>query len=96
MRNGPNPKSGVSPHWFFGNGMVHGVRLEGGRASWYRNRWVRTRLLETGEQRTDGANMLDKRLSAANTHVIGHAGRIFALEEGSFPYARSSRCPGRP
>ena len=25
-------------------------------------------------------------MSAANTHVVGHAGRIFALEEGSFPF----------
>ena len=25
----------------------------------------------------------------ANTHVIGHGGRIFALEEGSFPYELS-------
>jgi carotenoid cleavage dioxygenase-like enzyme len=86
LRNGPNPKDGRSPHWFFGNGMVHGVRLEDGRAAWYRNRYVRTRLFETGADRLDGANMLDKTLSAANTHVIGHAGRIFALEEGAFPY----------
>jgi carotenoid cleavage dioxygenase len=86
LRNGPNPKDGSSPHWFFGNGMVHGVRLEDGRAAWYRNRFVRTRLFETGADRTDGANMLDKTLSAANTHVIGHAGRILALEEGAFPY----------
>jgi carotenoid cleavage dioxygenase len=86
VRNGANPKSGSSPHWFFGNGMVHGVRLEGGRAAWYRNRFVRTRLFETGADRLEGANMLDKTLSAANTHVIGHAGRILALEEGAFPY----------
>jgi carotenoid cleavage dioxygenase len=90
VRNGPNPKDGGSPHWFFGNGMVHGVRLEGGRAAWYRNRFVRTRLFETGADRLDGANMLDKTLSAANTHVIGHAGRILALEEGAFPYELSA------
>ncbi|HET6305095.1 MAG TPA: carotenoid oxygenase family protein, partial [Myxococcota bacterium] len=48
LRNGPNPKSGWSAHWFLGDGMLHGVRLEGGRASWYRNRWVRTRSLEEG------------------------------------------------
>ena len=46
LRNGPNPKSGTSPHWFLGNGMIHGVRIEGGRAVWYRNRYVRTPLLE--------------------------------------------------
>ena len=36
MRNGPNPRD-VDPalqHWFMGEGMVHGVRLRGGRAEW--------------------------------------------------------------
>jgi len=43
LRNGPNPRSAVDPathHWFLGDGMVHGVRLRGGRAEWYRNRFV--------------------------------------------------------
>jgi carotenoid cleavage dioxygenase-like enzyme len=40
VRNGPNPKSGRSPAWFAGEGMLHGVRLEDGRARWYRNRWI--------------------------------------------------------
>ena len=31
VRNGANPQSGWSSHWFFGNGMLHGVRLEGRR-----------------------------------------------------------------
>src|SRR5262245_10052312 len=29
LRNGSNPKHGDPGHWFLGNGMVHGVRLEG-------------------------------------------------------------------
>jgi carotenoid cleavage dioxygenase-like enzyme len=40
VRNGPNPRTGVSPSWFAGTGMLHGVRLERGRARWYRNRWI--------------------------------------------------------
>lgn len=40
VRNGPNPKTGTSPAWFAGEGMLHGVRLEAGRARWYRNRWI--------------------------------------------------------
>ena len=32
VRNGPNPKTGQSPHWFLGDGMLHGVELrDGGR-----------------------------------------------------------------
>lgn len=44
LRNGPNPIGDIdraTHHWFLGAGMVHGVRLRGGRAEWYRNRWVR-------------------------------------------------------
>ena len=40
LRTGSNPPSGMSSHWFAGDGMVHGVRLDGGNAAWYRNRYV--------------------------------------------------------
>ena len=36
VRNGPNPLGKVNPathHWFLGDAMLHGVRLEGGRAN---------------------------------------------------------------
>jgi carotenoid cleavage dioxygenase-like enzyme len=43
VRNGANPRPGSEPaHVFLGDGMLHGLRLENGRARWYRNRWVRT------------------------------------------------------
>jgi len=32
VRNGPNPKTGTSPHWFVGDGMLHGVELRDGQA----------------------------------------------------------------
>ena len=89
LRNGSNPASGTAGHWFFGDGMVHGIRLEGGRASWYRNRWVRTTKLEQGLDATDPETMMDPTASAANTHVLAHAGRIWALEEGHLPYELS-------
>ncbi len=85
MRNGPNPRTGQSPHWFVGDGMLHGVELHDGTAVWYRNRWVRTRafLEDTLTARPDGER--DLTVGRANTHVIAHAGRIFALVESSFP-----------
>ncbi len=62
------------------------------RAEWYRNRYVQTpaldpsfdmmaTLMETGKP--------DRIGSLANTHVIGHGGRILALEEGHFPWELS-------
>ncbi len=65
--------------------MLHGIRLRDGNAEWYRNRWVRTKLF-AGEQRFDPETFeFDLTAGRANTHVLRHAGRIFALEEGSFP-----------
>jgi carotenoid cleavage dioxygenase-like enzyme len=85
LRNGPNPREATG-HWFTGDGMIHGVRLENGRAAWYRNRWVRTDSFVDpfplyGE---DGTRNL--RASVANTHVVNHAGRTLALVESSLPY----------
>jgi carotenoid cleavage dioxygenase-like enzyme len=86
VRNSANPVTGESGHWFMGDGMVHGVRIEDGRALWYRNRYVQTPYLENPEIQRMSASGVDRTVSKANTHVIGHAGRILALEEGSFPY----------
>lgn len=87
VRNGANPLTGTSPHPFFGDGMVHGVRLRDGRVDWYRNRYVHTPFIDNPDlDILDPAVLLDMTASKANTHVIGHAGRILALEEGHFPY----------
>lgn len=87
MRNGPNPERKPTGHWFLGDGMLHGVRLEKGKARWYRGAYVQTPLLkETDADIMDMAKMFDKTRSAANTNIVRHAGRILALEEGHFPF----------
>jgi carotenoid cleavage dioxygenase-like enzyme len=87
VRNGANPLKGVSDHPFFGDGMVHGVRLRDGAVEWYRNRYVQTPFIATPDlDILDPSVILDMTASKANTHVVGHAGRILALEEGHFPY----------
>ncbi|QNE20247.1 carotenoid oxygenase family protein [Kribbella qitaiheensis] len=86
LRNGPNPHDAASGHWFFGDGMVHGVRLEAGRAVSYRNRWVRTSTFTDGAKVNDTGGNLDLTAGSANTHVIRHAGRTLALVESSYPY----------
>ncbi|MDF5755922.1 carotenoid oxygenase family protein [Spongiactinospora sp. TRM90649] len=88
LRNGPNPLNLEEPnqHLFTGEGMVHGVRLRDGRAEWYRNRWVRSDAvaLSLGETPRPGPRFEGMDF-AANTHVIGHAGRTLALVEAGFP-----------
>ncbi|MGE0621523.1 MAG: carotenoid oxygenase family protein [Pseudomonadales bacterium] len=87
LRNGANPLSGTSSHPFFGDGMLHGVRLRDGKAEWYRNRYVQTPFIRNPSvDILDPSVMMDLTASKANTHVVGHAGKILALEEGHFPY----------
>ena len=93
LRNGPNPREAASAHWFLGDGMVHGVRLEGGRAVSYRNRWVRTAAFTRGARSYDGHGNHDLTAGVANTHVVRHAGRTLALVESSHPYELDCR-PG--
>lgn len=86
VRNGPNPADAASGHWFFGDGMVHGLRVEDGRAVSYRNRWVRTSSLTDGARTYDEQGRRDLTAGPANTHVVRHAGRTLALVETALPY----------
>jgi len=88
LRIGPNPIAAdpKSYQWFLGDGMIHGLRIEGGRARWYRNRWVRSTTVTTalGKPRTPGPRHAD--FDTVNTNVIGFAGQTWALvEAGSTP-----------
>jgi carotenoid cleavage dioxygenase len=89
LRNGPNPVGPVGPdyHWFTGDGMVHGVRLRGGRAEWYRNRYVRSPEVSSALGEGLRPNPFDDsvRIFAANTNIVGHAGRTFAIVEAGGP-----------
>ena len=101
LRNGPNPA--FPPlgryHLFDGDGMVHGVRIEDGRAS-YRNRWIRSKGLgvENRAGRALYGGLADFRLpdpeviaeggilkNTANTNIVRHGGRILALIEAAPP-----------
>src|SRR5215218_447509 len=85
LRNGPNPRQPTG-HWFTGDGMIHGVRIENGRGAWYRNRWVRTESFENDLPVFNDDGTRNLRSSVANTHVVNHAGKTLALVESSLPY----------
>ena len=85
LRTGPNPASGYADHWFFGDGMVHGIRIADGKAEWYRNRFVQTPNIS--DPRADPmAGMGDLSRGTGNTHVMPHNGEILCLEEGHWPW----------
>lgn len=87
VRIGPNP---VDPdprsyHFFTGDGMLHGIRIAGGRALWYRNRWIRSKAVAKalGVAPAPGPRHI---FDTVNTSILGHAGNAYALvEAGSTP-----------
>lgn len=86
VRTGPNPVSGQSDHWFYGDGMVHGVRLAGGKAEWYRNRFIQTPNVTDPDGGDVMANMGDLTRGTGNTHVMAHNKKLLCLEEGHWPW----------
>ncbi|GBQ86547.1 carotenoid oxygenase family protein [Gluconobacter albidus] len=90
LRIGPNPAGTPDParyHWFSGSGMAHGLRLRGGRAEWYRSRYVRdaavVAALKYPPLGGPGAGLRD---GSVNTNVISVGGKLYAVvEAGSLP-----------
>src|SRR5215470_11736216 len=88
MRIGPSPIGRVDRalyHWFTGTGLVHGLRLSGGRAEWYRSRFTMS---------ADAAAALGKPpipgpgsgQTSVNTNVTLIGGRVLAIvEAGELP-----------
>jgi carotenoid cleavage dioxygenase len=96
VRNGPNPQYAPMGHyhWFDGDGMLHGVRISKGKAT-YRNRYTRTqkwqmehqagKAIWTGLMEAPKPDLPSG--NTANTALIWHAGQLLALWEGGAPHA---------
>ena len=91
VRNGSNPRFRAEGrhHWFDGDGMLHAVQFEDGRAS-YTNRWVRTTAFLAEEkagkslfrgvtERPDFTNPLGPFKDSSNTDIVYHGGRLLSL-----------------
>ena len=85
VRNGSNAQSGMSGHWFLGDGMLHGIRLEGGRAAWYRNRYIETPLFLGGESFAGGGPPLGDN-NQSNVSAVYHGGKLLTSGEVGFPF----------
>lgn len=102
VRNGPNPKFAPlgNYQWFDGDGMLHGVKISNGKAT-YHNRYIRTRAFEMEEAAGHALwtgpteppqfenppnNNFGPFKNTANTGLISHAGKLLALWEGAEPY----------
>jgi carotenoid cleavage dioxygenase-like enzyme len=93
FRTGPNPANELDEaglvryHWFSGTGMVHGLRLRGGKAEWFRSRFILDR---------DAAKALNRkplpgpgegvRDGNVNTNLISVGGKLYmVVEAGPLP-----------
>ena len=88
VRIGPNPfkPDPRGHHWFIGDGMVHGIRLNVGKAEWYRNRYIRSQVLEAvgGPKAAPGPRRSTR--DGVNTNIVQIGGKITAIvEAGSSP-----------
>ncbi|HMV73690.1 MAG TPA: carotenoid oxygenase family protein [Microthrixaceae bacterium] len=90
VRNGSNPATGEALHWFLGDGMVHGVRLDGGKALWYRNRYVTTPLQQSGKGLMEFGGVPGQQNNQSNVAVVEHGGRFLSLGEVGWPYEMST------
>jgi carotenoid cleavage dioxygenase-like enzyme len=89
LRIGPNPapgSAGKNYHWFMGTGMVHGLRLEGGKAKWYRNNYVITDAVAGILKKNKLMRPRQVRGGSVNTNVLAIGGELYALvEAGEMP-----------
>jgi len=89
VRIGPNPMKtpkAKKHHWFTGDGMVHGISLQGGKAQCYRNRYVGSKTANKALGRAEIAGKTRGVFDTVNTNVFAHAGRIWAsVEAGPYP-----------
>ncbi|MGY6501229.1 MAG: carotenoid oxygenase family protein [Acidimicrobiales bacterium] len=95
LRTGPNPAGpvGANHHWFLGDGMVHGIEIDGGRARSYRNRFVRTPSVAAARPDLPAVGAAPPgsvNPGSGAVHVIEHAGRVLALGEVGLPYELTS------
>jgi carotenoid cleavage dioxygenase-like enzyme len=89
IRNGPNPLRGHFNgndvlDWWPEDAMLHGISLQGGRVTRYRNRWARTKRWADVHDPDTSLTLLN---TNPNVNVLYHAGEILALAEGGAPLA---------
>ena len=90
VRNGPNPIFPPTPyHWFDGDGMLHGLYLKDGKAS-YINRFIQTEgyLKEKAAKRCLYGGLIagPPVKDVANISVVWHHGKMLAMWEGDLPH----------
>ena len=89
LRIGPNPIESPNPnlyHWFSGDGMIHGLRIESGKATWFKSRYIATDHVQKKRQQKTIQGDRRGPGDVVNTNAFFHANKIWAMvEAGTFP-----------
>lgn len=89
LRIGPNPIE-LDPsnlhHWFSGDGMIHGLKIEQGQVKWFKSQYIATDTVQKFKKlpKIDGFRRGPS--DTVNTNAFFFANKIWAMiEAGTFP-----------
>ena len=89
LRMGPNPyqvDSLLHQHWFAGDGMLHGLKLQQGQVQWFKSRYIASDRIQRAKQKLPKPGFRRGPGDVVNTNAFFYAGQIWALvEAGTFP-----------
>lgn len=89
LRMGPNPIRVDRPslyHWFSGDGMIHGLRIQSGEINWFRSRYIATDKIQKRKVQPNKSGFRRGPGDVVNTNAFQHAGKIWAMiEAGTYP-----------
>ncbi len=89
LRIGPNPlhvENQDAYHWFSGDGMLHALKIEQGKAVWFKSRYVETDSIQKHKHQPVKAGFRRGPGDVVNTNAFYHANQIWAsVEAGALP-----------
>jgi len=73
-------------HWFAGDGMLHALKIEQGRATWFKSRYIATDSIQKQKHEPVKAGFRRGPGDVVNTNAFYHANQIWAsVEAGALP-----------
>lgn len=89
LRSGPNPLEVPNPqlhHWFMGDGMLHGLKIQDGQAVWFKSKYIETDTVQKHFQKQTKPGFRRGPGDVVNTNAFLCANKIWAMvEAGTYP-----------
>ncbi|MEG0486787.1 MAG: carotenoid oxygenase family protein [Acinetobacter sp.] len=89
LRIGSNPIYTQRPslfEWYLGDGMIHALQLQEGKATWFRSTMIATDQVQRLKQKPFIQGFRRGAHDVVNTNIFQHAGKLWAvIEAGAFP-----------